>query len=145
MMAKEPDSDCSCVVDTFGLLEIATASANLKGAFIARLEDGTIGVPSWAWQEFQRLYEDEAASLSKHIVKRIAFSQHVHVRAAAITEELRLGFSLGAYDDHIELYTASVAINKHYTVLTSANNISAYDGMNCPVKELAVWIEEMGD
>jgi hypothetical protein len=42
------ESDCSCVIDTSGLHELATASANLKATLIARLEDGTIGVPSWA-------------------------------------------------------------------------------------------------
>ena len=59
-MAKKPQSDCSCVIDTSGLHELATASGNLKATLIARLEDGTIGVPSWAWQEFKDLYEDEA-------------------------------------------------------------------------------------
>jgi len=141
-MAKKPKSDCSCVIDTFGLHEIATASANLKGALIARLGDGTIGVPSWAWQEFQRLYEEEAEELSQHIVKRVAFNQRVHVRAARLTEELNLGFSLGAYDGHIELYTASVALNMRYTVLTSADNIGAYDRMGCLVKDLTSWVVE---
>jgi hypothetical protein len=59
-MAKEPDSNCSCVIDTDGLHELATTSGNLKARLIARLEDGTIGVPSWAWQEFKELYEEEA-------------------------------------------------------------------------------------
>ena len=52
-MAKKPESDCSCVIDTHGLHELATASGNLKATLIARLEDGTIGVPSWTWQEFK--------------------------------------------------------------------------------------------
>jgi hypothetical protein len=51
MMAKKPQSDCACVIDTSGLHELATASGNLKATLIARLEDGTIGVPSWAWQK----------------------------------------------------------------------------------------------
>jgi hypothetical protein len=89
-MAKQPESDCSFVIDTSGLHELATASANLKATLIARLEDGTIGVPSWAWQEFKKLYEEEAAELAEHIVKRIQFSPHVtrsrrsdHRRAAS--------------------------------------------------------------
>ena len=119
------------------------SSGNLKATLIAGLEDGTIGVPSWAWQEFKKLYEEEAAELAKHVVKRIQFGQAVHVRAARITEELKLGFSGGAYDDHVELYTASVALNKNYTVLTSTDNVSAYNGMNCRVRDLADWANDL--
>ena len=70
-MAKKPESQCTCVIDTSGLHELATASGNLKATLIVRLEDGTIGVPSWAWKEFKRLYQEEATQLADHIVKRI--------------------------------------------------------------------------
>jgi hypothetical protein len=113
MMAKKAEFDCSCVIDTSGLHALAGASANLKATLIAALSDGTIGVPSWAWTEFKKLYEEEAAELDQHIVKRISFNQRVHVRAAQITEELQLGFSLGAYDEHVERYTAAVALNNN--------------------------------
>jgi len=66
----------------------------------------------------------------------------VQVRAARITEELDLGFSRGAYDGHVERYTAAVALNKSYTVLTSSDNVTAYDGMNCTVNDLADWANE---
>ena len=68
----------------------------------------------------------------------------MHVRGPRITEELNLGFSLGAYDDHVERYTAAVALNKNYTVLTSIDNVTAYNGMNCTVKDLADWANENG-
>ncbi len=142
-MAKKPESDCSCVIDTNGLHELATASGNLKATLIAHLEDGTIGVPSWALQELRELYEDEAKELAPHITKRIQLSTHVEVRAARITEELHLGFSRGAYDSHVERHTAAVALNKGYIVLTSVDNIDAYDGMQCTVKDLADWAEEV--
>jgi hypothetical protein len=142
MMAKKADADCSCVIDTSGLHQLATASGNLKATLIAALKDGTIGVPTWAWQEFKALYEEEAVELAVHIIKRIHFSERVNVRAARITEELNLGFSLGAYDDHVERYTAAVALNNSYTVLTSTDNVTAYTGMNCTVKELADWANE---
>lgn len=140
-MAKEPKPDCSCVIDTNGLQAIANASGNLKAALLAKLQDGTIGVPSWVWQEFQNLFEEEAAALSTQIIKRLQFSPHVNVRAARITEELNLGFSLGAYDNHVELFCASIAINKGYTVLTSSENVGAYDRMGCDVQDLENWIE----
>jgi hypothetical protein len=140
-MAKEPKSDCSCVVDTSGLHAIASASGNLKPTLLAKLEDGTIGVPSWAWQEYQKVYEDEAVALSPHIKKRVQFTPQVNVRAARIAEELNIGFSRGAYDNHVELFTASIAINKDYIVLTSTDNVSAYDNMNCDVQNLESWIE----
>jgi hypothetical protein len=99
-------------------------------------------MPVAAWQEFKKLYEEEASELTKHIVKRIQFSQSIHVRAAQITEELNLGFSLGAYDDHVERHTAAAALNKGYTVLTSSDNVAAYHGMNCATKDLASWADE---
>jgi hypothetical protein len=132
------------VIDTNGLHEIATASGNLKATLIARLKDGTVGVPTWAWKEFKKLYPVEATQLADHIVKKIKFSQTVQVRAARITEELDLGFSRGPYDAHVERYTAAIALNKSYTVLTSSDNVTAYDGMNCTVKDLAEWAEEFG-
>ncbi|MHC2625564.1 hypothetical protein ACVIW2_007596 [Bradyrhizobium huanghuaihaiense] len=142
MMAKKPESDCSCVIDTNGLHELATASGNLKATLIAHLQDGTIGVPSWAMQEFKELYEDEANELAPYVAKRVQLSTHVQVRAARITEELGLGFSRGAYDSHVERHTAAVALNKGYVVLTSVDNVDAYDGMQCTVKDLAGWAEE---
>lgn len=141
-MAKEPKPDCSCVIDTGGLHAIAAASGNLKPALLAKLEDGTIGVPSWAWQEFQKVYEDEATVLSPYVTKRLQFSPQVNVRAARIAEELNLGFSRGAYDSHVELFTASIAINKDYVVLTSADNVSAYDHITCEVQDLYAWITQ---
>ena len=116
--------DCSCVIDTSGLHAIAKATGNLRPALLAKLEDGTIGVPSWAWQEFEKIYEDEAEALSQQINKRVQFNAQVYARAARLTEELNLGFSRGAYDNHVELFSASIAINKAYTVLTWSTTLA---------------------
>jgi hypothetical protein len=140
MMAKEPEPDCSCVIDTSGLHATANASANLKAALIAKLEDGTIGVPSWTWQEFQSTYDDEAKALTAHITKRLQFNPQINVRAARITEKLNLGFSRGAYDNHVELFCASIAQNKGYTVLTSTENLDAYQDLGCEALDLEAWI-----
>ena len=144
-MAKGPTPDCSCVIDTNGLHGLATATANLRARLIAALEDGTIGVPNWAWQEFRKLYKEEADGLDEHIVKRIQFNQRVHVRAAQITEDFGLGFSHGAYDDHVERYTAALAINKNYLVLTSTDNVTVYHNMDCTVQALADWDVKVDD
>ena len=141
-MTKEVKADCSCVIDTSGLHAIANSSGNLKATLFARLENGTIGVPTWAWQEFRNLYEDEAAELSPHVAKRLQFNKQVDVGAARIAEESELGFSLGAYDNHVELFCASIALNKNYTVLTSSDNLSAYENMGCDAKDLEDWIED---
>ena len=140
-MAKEAKPDCSCVIDTSGLHAIANASDNLKAALLAKLADGTIGVPSWAWQEFQTVFEDEAAIIAPHVGKRLQFSQQVNIRVARIAEgHLDLGFSRGAYDGHIELFCAAIAVNKNYTVLTSNENVEIYGTMGCQVQELETWI-----
>ena len=144
-MAKKPGPACSCVIDTSGLHGIATASANLKGALIARLNDGSIGVPSWAWQELRETYPEDAAVLANHIVKRFQFNAKVYARAAQITEAAGLGLSLGAYDEHVERYTAAAAyIHGGLTVLTSADNLAMYSGLECTVKDLVAWVEHQG-
>jgi hypothetical protein len=140
-MAKGTRTDCSCVIDTSGLHAIAIASGNLKAALLAKLEDGTIGVPSWTWQEFQTAFDDEAMIIAPHITKRLQFSPQVNARAARIAEGLNLGFSRGAYDNHVELFCASIAVNKGYKLLTSIENLDAYNSMGCDVQDLESWIE----
>jgi transcriptional regulator with XRE-family HTH domain len=53
-----------------------------------------------------------------------------------IAEDLDSGFSLGAYDNHVELFCASIALNKGYTVLTTTDTLGAYVGMGCNVQDL---------
>jgi hypothetical protein len=144
-MAKKPASACSCVIDTSGLHGIATASANLQSALLARLADGTIGVPTWAWQELQETYPEDAAVLSGHIVKRFQYNAKIYARAAQITEAAGLGLSLGAYDQHVERYTAAAAhIHGGLTVLTSADNLDMYSGLGCTATDLVAWVEAQG-
>ncbi len=139
-MAKETKPDCSCVIDTSGLHAIAIASGNLRAALLAKLDDGTIAVPSWTWQEFQTVFDDEATIIAPHVTKRLQFSPQVNARAARIAEGLNLGFSRGAYDNHVELFCASIAVNKGYKVLTSIDNLGAYNSMGCEVQDLETWI-----
>jgi hypothetical protein len=141
-MAKKRKSACSCVVDTSGLHLIATASANLKTALLARLADGTIGVPTWAWQELKKVYQEDAEVLAAYVKCRVQFNSKIDARAAQLTEINASGFSLGAYDEHIELYTASAAHVSGYTALTSPENLSVYDHLQCEVRDLITWVEE---
>jgi hypothetical protein len=142
MMTDERKSGCTCVVDTSGLHEIATASSNLKPALLARLADGRIAVPTWAWQEFSDVYPEEAQEISDQISKRLRFNAKIEARAAQLTEINASGLSIGAYDDHVELYTASAAYTNGYTALTSPTNLSAYKNLHCEVRDLISWIEE---
>jgi hypothetical protein len=143
-MAKMPASACSCVIDTSGLHGIATASANLQGALLARLADGTIGVPSWAWQELKDTYPEEAGFLANHVVKRFQYNAKVFARAAQITEAAGLGLSLGAYDQYVERYTAAAAHIHGLTVLTAPDNLDVYSGLGCTAADFVAWIEVHG-
>jgi hypothetical protein len=69
----------------------------------------------------------------------------IYVGAARIADQLNSGFSRGAYDNHIELYTASIASNKGYRVLTASTQVQEYNDMDCEVTDLATWVEELGD
>lgn len=141
----EDGSECSAVIDTQGLHELAMASGNLKTILLDQLKKGVIAVPTCAWQEFELLYEEEAAELATYVTNKIIMSKTVYVGAARIADNLNSGFSRGAYDNHTELYTASIAYHNGYRVLTATAQVSGYDGMDCEVTDLTTWVEELGD
>lgn len=137
--------NCCCVVDTSGLHAIATASGNLQTILLDKLKSGVIGVPACAWQEFSELYEEEVAILAPHICNKLIMKKSTYVGAARIAERLNSGFPRGAYDGHIELYTASIASNNGYRVLTSADEVGQYARMNCDVIDIETWVQELDD
>jgi hypothetical protein len=143
-MMTDATAQCSCVVDTDGLHSIANASGNLKGILLGHLKRGAIGVPVAAWQEFEKVYEKEAAELKPFVTTRIAMKRAYYVGAARIADTLNSGFPRGAYDDNVELITASVASTNGYLILTSTPQVTVYEGMNCEVSDLETWVEELG-
>jgi hypothetical protein len=134
-------TNCTCVVDTSGLFAISVASGNLQSILLDELKSGMIGVPACAWQEFSELYEDKSAILAPYIGNKIAMKKSIYVGAASIAEKLNSGFSRGAYDNHIELYTASIAAINGYRVLTSLDQFSQYVKMGCNVIDIETWVE----
>ena len=141
----EEAAECSCVVDTSGLHAIAIASGNLQSVLFEKLKCGLIGVPACAWQEFGELYEEEAAILEHQIGNKIVMKKSTYVGAARIADKLNSGFPRGAYDNHTELYTAAIALNNGYRVLTSSDQVSQYAGMNCEVVDVETWVGELED
>ena len=140
---NEQVSKCSCVVDTSGLHAIATASANLQSVLLDKLKSGVIGVPACAWQEFEELYEDEIAILGPYISSKIIMKRSTYVGAARIADKLNSGFPRGAYDGHVELYTASIASNNGCRVLTASDQVNQYAKMDCDVIDIETWVEEI--
>lgn len=139
----DESSECSCVIDTSGLYDIATASGNLRTVLLDHLKKGVIAVPSCAWQEFEELYEEEAAEIKPYVTAKIIMKKAYYVGAARLADKLNSGFSRGAYDNHTELYTASIAITNSYRILTSAVQVTEYDGMDCEVSDLETWAEDL--
>jgi hypothetical protein len=137
-------AQCCCVVDTDGLHGIANASENLKTILLDHLKSGAIGVPVPAWQEFEALYEEEAADLRPFITKRIIMSRAYYKGAARVADRLNAGFPRGSYDDNVELLTASVASIHDYPVLTSTTQVMVYTGMQCHASDLETWVEAIG-
>jgi hypothetical protein len=109
------------------------------------LKSGAIGVPACAWQEFSELYEEEVAILAPHIGNKIIMKRSTYVGAARIADRLDSGFPRGAYDNNTELYTASIASNGGYRVLTSSDQVSQYAGMECDSVDIETWVEELED
>ena len=137
----DPAAQCSCVVDTDGLHGIANASGNLKGFLLEQLKNGVIAVPVSAWQEFEDLYEEEAAAIKAFITKRIIMKRAYYVGAARIADTLDSGFPRGAYDDNVELNTASIASTNGYRILTSSAQVTVYEEMGCEASDLETWVE----
>jgi hypothetical protein len=142
---NEGASKCACVVDTSGLHAIAAASGNLQSILLDKLKSGVIGVPACVWQEFGELYEEEVAILAPHIGNRIIMKKSTYVGAARIAEKLNSGFPRGAYDEYTELYTASIASNSGYRVLTSSDQVGQYARMDCDVVDIETWVDEIED
>lgn len=133
-------TDCLCVIDCSGLCDIARIqSDNLRAVLLHRLQDGTIGVPTRAWREFGDAYPDEAAELEAYITNKIkTLPAHRH-NAARLAERLNSGFSRGVYDQHSELFTASVASLNGYTILTAASQIALYGQLGCGAVDVVQW------
>jgi hypothetical protein len=132
---------CLCVVDTDGLYRIATASENLRPVLIDLLTKGVIGVPTCAWQEFEKLYEDEAAELKEYVAVRINMRPAYYAGAARIADKLNSGFPRGSHDECVELWTGAIATAYDCIILTSAAQVKEYQKMECEASELEEWVE----
>jgi hypothetical protein len=139
MMTNAPP--CSCIVDTDGLNRIARASGNLKGILLEHLKSGNIAVPACAWKEFVELYEGEAEALKTYVTSRIIMKRAYYIGAARIADNLNSGFPRGAYDDNVELLTASIASTNGYRILTSSAQVTIYEGMGCQASDHESWID----
>lgn len=134
---------CSCVVDTGGLHDIASATGNLKTIALDKLKQGVIAVPSWVLQELREAYPEDADEIESYVAKRITMKQSISVRAARIAEKLDTGFSKGPYDNHTGLFTAAVATNNSYRVITTESDLDTYQNMGCDACDLKTWIAEL--
>jgi hypothetical protein len=140
---SDDDPLCSSVIDTGGLHDIANATGNLKTVALDRLKNGAIAVPSWAWQELKEAYPDEAEELSPYVTKRLVMKQSISVGAARIAEKLNSGFSRGPYDNHTGLFTAALATNNGYRVITAESDLSTYEDMGCQACDLETWVTKL--
>lgn len=139
---SEGDAQCLCVVDTDGLVGIANASGNLKTILLDHLKSGIIAVPACAWKEFEALYEHKAEQLKPHVTTRIIMKRAYYIGAARIADGLNSGFPRGAYDDSVELFTASIASAIDCRVITSTAQTTVYESMACPACDVETWVAE---
>lgn len=140
---SDVDSPCSCVIDTGGLHDIASATGNLKTVALNQLKNGAIAVPSWALQELKEVYPEDADELLPYIAKRVTMKQSITVGAARIAERLNSGFSKGPFDNHTGLFTAAVATNNGYRVIAAEPDLNSYEDMGCDACDLETWVAEL--
>ena len=139
---SEGDAEYLCIADTDGLHGIAAASGNLKTVLLSHLQSGLIGVPACAWKEFEELYPYEAEAVKSFVSTRIIMKRAYYVGAARIADKLNSGFPRGAYDDSVELFTASIAFAKKCRIVTSPAQIAVYTAMACQASDLDTWVVE---
>jgi hypothetical protein len=99
-------------------------------------------VPACAWKEFEELYPYEAEALKSFVSTRIIMKRAYYVGAARIADKLNSGFPRGAYDDSVELFTASIAFAKKCRIVTSPAQIAVYTAMACQASDLDTWVVE---
>jgi hypothetical protein len=140
-MMSDSDPPCAAVVDCAGLHEIAiTKSNSIKSACLDHLSSGIIAVPACVWQEFEKLYESEAASLAPHVKRKLRMKKSYLVGAAAIADGMNPGFPMSPYDEKTDYYAASICSIERYTLITARSQIKAYSKMNCcKVIEISAW------
>lgn len=134
-------NNCECVIDCYGLYEIATTKSNsIRAACLDGLASGTIGVPTCVWQEFESAYADEATTLAKHVAQKIRMKTSYQVKAASIAEKLNSHLLISPYNQQTDLYVASISAVEGYTILTTSKQLSQYQKMECKsVSELKDW------
>jgi hypothetical protein len=138
-MMCDDEPPCSFVVDCAGLHEIATTQSNsIKSICLDRLAKGIICVPACVWQEFQELYEDEAASLAPHVKRKLRMHKKYYIGG------MNSRFSLSAYDLRTDWYAAAICSIEHYTLLTMSSKLNEYRRMGCcTVIAITEWVGEL--
>jgi hypothetical protein len=105
---------------------------------------GSSACPACVWQEFQELYEDEAASLAAHVKRKLRMQKKYYIGAAAIADGMNSRFSLSAYDLRTDWYAAAICSIEQYTLLTTSSQLSEYRRMGCcTVVEITVWAGDL--
>jgi hypothetical protein len=138
---NDGDPPCAFVVDCAGLHEIATTKSNsVKSVCLDHLSKGIIAVPACVWQEFEKLYETEAATLAPYVKRKLRMKQSYLIGGAAIADSMNPHFPMSPYDQLTDYYAASICSIEGYTLITAQSQIQEYTKMNrCVVVELSAW------
>jgi hypothetical protein len=128
----EANSKCLYLIDCSGLHELANTKSNsLKTLCIDFLSKGIISVPACVWQEFEELFEDEAAQLAPSVLHKVKMKKKYFVGAAWIADKSNPGFPLSPYDNYGDWYAASICSIEGYTLLTASSQLRRYEKMDC--------------
>jgi hypothetical protein len=138
---NDGDSPCAFVVDCAGLHEIATTKSNtVRSVCLDHLSKGSIAVPACVWQEFETLYEDEAAALAPHVKRKLRMKKSYLIGGAAIADSMNPVFPMSPYDGKTDYYAASICSIEGYTLITAGYQMKEYAKMNCcTVVEVSDW------
>jgi len=122
------------------------ASNNMKQQFLEALSTGAIGVPACVWQEFQEIFEEEAAEIESYIARKIRMKKAYYVGAASIADKANSRLSQSPYDSNSDLYSAAICSIEQYTLLTTDVQAAMYDNLNCcQAVDLEAWINSQED
>jgi hypothetical protein len=96
------------------MIFLASQPSGPKGSALMRICRSSLALANTHRTPTSRNRSPAASMPSRRLARR-------NVSAARTAEKLNLGFPRGAYDDHTELSTASIASNNGYRVITSSS------------------------
>lgn len=122
-----PETSASYTIDVRGLLAWSKSSGNQFAVAKADVDSGDLRIFSFAYNEFCKVYDDEAEAFAGVKFKKEALTEEQRESVIAIAESAQATFGFkGPYDKAIEWQVAGVACCDGLVIVTDEKGKSLY-------------------